>query len=311
MRTPTLSTARPHRATNLAGRQPPSSRTVPRSPIPRPHSSASPRGGVAHAKGALRHTPQIVGACRSAGALATLGARGSSAAPRSARTSDRTPRTASGRRAAVGPLREAGVGFGSFSEPAPRRTSHASSRRSAPDRDRPWRLPAPAALYAQQGQGFAAEGIPTVPLPDAPVVYDTAAGQRIRVSVVAEGLTYPWGPRVPARWPHPRHRAAGHAAADPGRRPRSGPARRHSRGLHRGSARGADGRGGASAVRREPLRVPHLLQAHGGRLYRRPRAAARFEGGAPVGGPRRLRGRRRPERRRVAARVCAGRVAST
>ncbi len=54
-------------------------------------------------------------------------------------------------------------------------------------------LPAPPALYAQAGQGFAAEGIPAVPLPDAPVVYDTAAGQRIRVSVVADGLTYPWG----------------------------------------------------------------------------------------------------------------------
>ena len=51
----------------------------------------------------------------------------------------------------------------------------------------------PSASYAQEGQGFAAEGIPAVPLPDAPVVYDTAAGQRIRVSVVSDGLTYPWG----------------------------------------------------------------------------------------------------------------------
>ena len=54
-------------------------------------------------------------------------------------------------------------------------------------------LPGPPAAYAQGGQGFAAEGIPAVPLPDAPVVYDTAAGQRIRVSVVTDGLTYPWG----------------------------------------------------------------------------------------------------------------------
>ena len=54
-------------------------------------------------------------------------------------------------------------------------------------------LPEPPASYAQEGQGFAAEGIPAVPLPDAPVVYDTAAGQRIRVSVVTDGLTYPWG----------------------------------------------------------------------------------------------------------------------
>ena len=40
---------------------------------------------------------------------------------------------------------------------------------------------------------FAADGIPPVPLPEEPVVYDTARGQRIRVSVVTAGLTYPWG----------------------------------------------------------------------------------------------------------------------
>lgn len=53
----------------------------------------------------------------------------------------------------------------------------------------------PLAPTAQEprAQPFAAEGIPAVPLPDDPVVYDTAAGQRIRVSVVTDGLTYPWG----------------------------------------------------------------------------------------------------------------------
>ena len=40
---------------------------------------------------------------------------------------------------------------------------------------------------------FAADGVPPVPLPGEPVVYDTARGQRIRVSVVTAGLTYPWG----------------------------------------------------------------------------------------------------------------------
>ena len=56
-------------------------------------------------------------------------------------------------------------------------------------------LLAPPAPHAQEPepQPFAAQGIPAVPLPDAPVVYDTAAGQRIRVSVVTAGLTYPWG----------------------------------------------------------------------------------------------------------------------
>ena len=40
---------------------------------------------------------------------------------------------------------------------------------------------------------FAADGIPPVPLPEEPIVYDTAQRQRIRVSVVTDGLTYPWG----------------------------------------------------------------------------------------------------------------------
>ena len=40
---------------------------------------------------------------------------------------------------------------------------------------------------------FSAGGLPAVPFPDAPVVYDTAEGQRIRVAVVTTGLTYPWG----------------------------------------------------------------------------------------------------------------------
>ena len=40
---------------------------------------------------------------------------------------------------------------------------------------------------------FTAEGIPAVPFPNGPLEYDTASGQRIRVVVVTEGLTYPWG----------------------------------------------------------------------------------------------------------------------
>src|SRR5262245_27664276 len=35
-------------------------------------------------------------------------------------------------------------------------------------------------------------GIPPRSLPDKPVEYDTAEGQKIRVVVVARGLTYPW-----------------------------------------------------------------------------------------------------------------------
>ena len=48
-------------------------------------------------------------------------------------------------------------------------------------------------LTAQQLGTFAAEGIPPVPLPDEPVEFDTAEGQRIRVSVVTTGLSHPWG----------------------------------------------------------------------------------------------------------------------
>ena len=45
----------------------------------------------------------------------------------------------------------------------------------------------------RQQNVFAANGIPPVPLPDTPVVFDTAEGQRIRVVVVAKGLSHPWG----------------------------------------------------------------------------------------------------------------------
>ena len=48
-------------------------------------------------------------------------------------------------------------------------------------------------LSAQQQGTFAAEGLPPVPLPDVPVEFDTAEGQRIRVSVVTTGLSHPWG----------------------------------------------------------------------------------------------------------------------
>ena len=40
---------------------------------------------------------------------------------------------------------------------------------------------------------FASEGIPPLALPAAPVVFDTAEGQRIRVVVVTTGLSHPWG----------------------------------------------------------------------------------------------------------------------
>jgi len=53
-------------------------------------------------------------------------------------------------------------------------------------------------VIAQQAVPFrnnipvAPSGIPAVPLPDKPVIYDTAEGQRIRVVVVARGLSHPW-----------------------------------------------------------------------------------------------------------------------
>ena len=39
---------------------------------------------------------------------------------------------------------------------------------------------------------IAPSGIPKIPLPDQPVVYDTAEGQQIRVVVHASGLSHPW-----------------------------------------------------------------------------------------------------------------------
>ena len=52
----------------------------------------------------------------------------------------------------------------------------------------------PPTLTAQQRpqNDFAAEGIPPVALPTAPLIFDTAEGQRIRVTVVTKGLSHPW-----------------------------------------------------------------------------------------------------------------------
>ena len=51
----------------------------------------------------------------------------------------------------------------------------------------------PSAAQPPDPEPFSAGGLPAVPFPDAPVVYDTAEGQRIAVAVVTTGLTYPWG----------------------------------------------------------------------------------------------------------------------
>ena len=52
----------------------------------------------------------------------------------------------------------------------------------------------PSTLFAQRSPDdpFASDGIPAVPLPEAPVVYNTAEGQRIRVVVVTKDLSHPW-----------------------------------------------------------------------------------------------------------------------
>ena len=56
-------------------------------------------------------------------------------------------------------------------------------------------IAAPVVMTAQDdvAETFDARGIPPTRLPDTPVVFDTAEGQRIRVSVVAKGLSHPWG----------------------------------------------------------------------------------------------------------------------
>jgi glucose/arabinose dehydrogenase len=50
-----------------------------------------------------------------------------------------------------------------------------------------------SARAGQPDEPFAAGGIDAVRLPDPPMVYGTAEGQGIRVSVMTAGLTYPWG----------------------------------------------------------------------------------------------------------------------
>jgi len=56
-----------------------------------------------------------------------------------------------------------------------------------------WVFPHDAHAQEREPEPFAATGIPMVPLPETPVTYDTAEDEPIRVTVVARGLTYPWG----------------------------------------------------------------------------------------------------------------------
>src|SRR4051812_16587288 len=44
----------------------------------------------------------------------------------------------------------------------------------------------------RNGTPVAPSGIPTVALPDKPVEYDTAEGQKIKVVVFTRGLSHPW-----------------------------------------------------------------------------------------------------------------------
>ena len=155
---------------------------------------------------------------------------------------------------------------------------------------------------------FAADGIPPVPLPAEPIVYDTAQRQRIRVSVVADGLTYPWG----------------FAFLPDGSilvTERLGTLRRIREGVLepapiagvpevslRGQARRTDGRRRPSGLRAEPAGVPHLLQARRGRLDGGPGPRPLRRRGA-VRGPRRVRRRGGDERRRVPGSLRTGRDA--
>ena len=76
---------------------------------------------------------------------------------------------------------------GSAQIAGPQTAAQAARQQAAPQTD------AQPVEQEPEPEPFAADGIPPVPLPEEPVVYDTAQRQRIRVSVVTAGLTYPWG----------------------------------------------------------------------------------------------------------------------
>src|SRR4051812_18874823 len=52
--------------------------------------------------------------------------------------------------------------------------------------------PAQQTVPFRNNTPVAPNGIRSVPLPDKPVTYDTAEGQKIRVTVVARGIPHPW-----------------------------------------------------------------------------------------------------------------------
>ena len=80
----------------------------------------------------------------------------------------------------------------------------------------------------QGGIPVAPLGLAGRPLPDRPVEFDTARGQKIRVVVVTKALEYPWSLAFLPDGTHAGHRARRPASDHPQRRPRSSARRRRA-----------------------------------------------------------------------------------
>ena len=137
---------------------------------------------------------------------------------------------------------------------------------SSPPQD-PWSDPASRRFRSQGGIPVAPKGLAARPLPDKPVVFDTAEGQNIRVVVVTKALEYPWslaflpdGSMLVTERAG-RLRIIRNGVLDPqaGRRRAGVVLGRRIRSARRGSR--LHGHRAPSAVRREPVRLSHLHEA--------------------------------------------------
>ena len=115
----------------------------------------------------------------------------------------------------------------------------------------------------------APQGIKIPPLPDAPVRYETAEGQTIRVSVYARGFRNPWSMAFVVERHDPRGRTRRRDQDRAKRRGRSAAGAWRAGGPRGGTV--GHGPGAAPGLRTQPRRVYQLHQAarrktqHGGR----------------------------------------------
>ena len=101
---------------------------------------------------------------------------------------------------------------------------------------------------------------PSPPLPDGPIMIESAEIRSLRIVVMTKQLQQPWSIAFLPDGAHSRYRASRPAANRAQWRPRSEPGRRRATGESRGPP-GTDGRRAPSKIRREQVDLSLLSQA--------------------------------------------------